>query len=86
MPNRKKAISITSFTIAPSPSAQVFLELSFDENIEKSSTTQKMAEKAHVKKSKRVEKKEKKEKKRELAKQLRKEVSEASIVRSSSHV
>jgi len=51
------------------------LELSFDENIEKSSTTQKMAEKAHVKKSKRVEKKEKKEKKKELARQLRKEVS-----------
>jgi hypothetical protein len=53
---------------------QVFLELSFDENVEKSSTTEKMAEKANVKKSKRVEKKEKKEKKRELAKQLRKEV------------
>jgi hypothetical protein len=41
---------------------QVFLELSFDENVEKSSTTEKMAEKANVKK------------KRELAKQLRKEV------------
>lgn len=53
---------------------EVFLELSFDENIEKSSTTEKMAEKANVKKSKRVEKKEKKEKKKELARQLRKEV------------
>lgn len=51
------------------------MELSFDENIEKSSTTEKMAEKANVKKSKRVEKKEKKEKKKELARQLRKEVS-----------
>lgn len=77
-----EAILITSLDMTPSPSAQVFLELSFDENIEKSSTTQKMAEKANVKKSKRVEKKEKKEKKRELAKQLRKEVSEGSVVSS----
>ncbi|KAG0625935.1 hypothetical protein M758_2G089700 [Ceratodon purpureus] len=53
---------------------EVFLDLSFDENLEKTSTTEKNAEKANVKKSKRVEKKEKKEKKRELAKQLRKEV------------
>lgn len=54
---------------------QVFMDLSFDDNIEKSSTTTKMAEKANVKKSKREQKKDKKEKKRELAKQLRKEVS-----------
>lgn len=42
---------------------EVFMDLSFDDNIEKSSTTTKMAEKANVKKSKREQKKDKKEKK-----------------------
>lgn len=53
---------------------QVFLDLSFDEDLERSSTSGRMEEKHGPKKSKRLEKKEKKAKKRELASQLRKEV------------